>query len=200
MLPSHSGVMILAAGASSRLGSPKQLVDYRNKPLLQHMIDLVSGLDFSGKTLVVGANETAILEAVDPGKLGVVRNQNWQEGMASSIRAGLSEILRIDPNAKQVLVLLSDQPLVNLELVLDLFHAHAAGPHSLTASYYRGMAGVPALFSRVYFDELFSLQGDRGARQILNQYPERVNRVPFAQGELDIDTPQDLIRLRNLEE
>ena len=192
-------MIILAAGASSRLGSPKQLVLFRQKPLLQHMIDLVNGMELATRVLVVGANESTVRQAIEPGSVQVIVNGQWQEGMAGSIRAGLSEVLKLDPETDRVLVLLSDQPLVKPDLLEDLLRALSEGDYSLAASVYRGQAGVPACFLSTHFDELLALTGDRGAKQLIAQHKPKAALVPFDMGELDIDTPADLARLRDLE-
>ncbi len=195
----RTGVIVLAAGSSSRLGQPKQLVHFQGKTLLQRALDLVASFDFATRVLVLGAHAGAILAETQPGTCTVVSNDQWAEGMASSIRAGLRKTLALEPETDHVLILLADQPFVTAELLATLLEAHTEANAPITASSYAGILGVPAIFSKAFFPELLALSGDRGAKQIMKQHASEVQAVPFERGLLDVDTPEDLARLREAE-
>ena len=193
------GVIILAAGSSSRLGEPKQLVEFQNKPLLQKVIDACEPMDFGSGVIVLGSNAEEIKEGIDRGTFTFVINEQWREGIASSIRKGVEVTLRKYPNTGHLLFLLSDQPFVNTELVRQLLETHGEGKSEITASSYQGDIGVPAIFSKALFPLLLELSGDEGAKKIMKQNPDKVTSIPFEKGHIDVDTPEDKSELRNFE-
>ena len=191
------GAVILAAGSSSRLGRPKQLVSYRHKNLLQHVIDLVAAFHFSASVMVLGARADEIKNQINAKAVTIAHNEQWPEGIASSIRLGVSESLKINPSLDSILFLLSDQPYITTELIQELINTHQMGSHPITASSYRQQIGVPAIFQKQYFQELMNLRGDVGAKKIMMQYTEEVKKVAFEQGYFDIDTEEDVEQLKN---
>jgi CTP:molybdopterin cytidylyltransferase MocA len=119
----------------------------------------------------------------------VLENENWQEGIASSIRTGVHAAA----GAESILLMTCDQPTVtaaHLRLLLE-----AAKQTSIAASSYAGRIGIPAVFPEKFFEELLQLRGDTGARPLLNKKTKEIITVPLADGELDIDTPEDLLNL-----
>jgi molybdenum cofactor cytidylyltransferase len=195
------GIIILAAGNSSRLGQPKQLLKYRNKTLIRHVTEeaLASG---AGPVMVVtGADQTAVAAEIEglvsPGSsdavlsLRVVINETWQEGMASSIRKGLSEMLDHHSFISAVVLAVCDQPFVSAPLFRELVARKEEGGKRIIACAYAGILGTPVLFGRKYFPFLFQLQGQEGAKKLLKQYPEDLDSVIFDLGEIDIDTYAD---------
>lgn len=195
----HIGAVILAAGSSSRLGEPKQLVTFKNRPLLQKMIDSCSPLDFSSKTIVLGANSNVIADRIHPGEFSFIKNEEWSEGIAGSIRKGLEFSLRQDPDIRHILFMLSDQPFVTTALLSRLLKSHFSKTKEITASSYKGDVGVPAIFSKAIYPMLMKLEGDQGAKKIMKQFPEKVTTVPFEMGYFDVDTPEDQAELRKFE-
>lgn len=193
------GAVILAAGSSSRLGEPKQLVPFKDEPLLQKVINQCAPLDFGSRVLVVGANAETIREGINSGPFETVVNKNWSEGIASSIRQGVASSLELNPKTEHLLFLLSDQPFVTTELLGKLLEMHKAGSKEITASFYKGDVGAPAVFSETMFPRLMKLSGDQGAKKIMKHYPDKVNSVPFEMGYFDVDTPEDYTELRNFE-
>lgn len=186
-----TGVLILAAGSSSRMGRPKQLLPYRGKPLLQHTLDLVSELLVCGSVLVLGASNEAISTVIDPGTTRIVVNPDWASGMASSLVYGLQKSLEYCPEMDQLLILLSDQPYINRSLLVKLLDTHHSERPLITASQYGQTNGVPALFSKLLFEELLGLEGDRGANRLIKKYSGQCVPVPFELGAVDIDTPEE---------
>lgn len=193
---SKIGVIILAAGSSSRLGHPKQLVRFKGKPLLQLVIELADFFHFDSKILVLGANYKEIKENIDPGNFEIIINENWEKGMSSSIKKGLAASLKSE-DLDHLLMLLSDQPLVTRENIEELLICQLTGPHKATFSEYNGEVGVPAVFSRELFSELNELEGDHGAKKLISQ--NNFKTVKLANGSFDVDTFGDIEKLKELE-
>lgn len=198
-ISNNIGVVILAAGSSSRLGEPKQLVRFQDKPLLQNMIDQSVSLGFGSKIIVLGANSETIKKALNPGIFTFVLNENWNEGIASSIRKGVEYSLGLNPGTEHLLFLLSDQPFVSTALLERLLETHRTGNSEITASFYNNDVGVPAVFSKPIFPFLLELDGDQGAKIIMKRFPDKVTPVHFEMGHFDVDTPRDYIKLRQFE-
>lgn len=194
-----TGVVVLAAGSSSRLGEPKQLVKFRDRPLLQKVIKECEPIEFGTGVVVLGAKAEEIQLQIDPGSFTFVINEAWEEGIASSIRRGLEAVLEEHPDTGHLLFLLSDQPFLSTGLIEKLLATHREGTKEITASSYKGDIGVPAIFSKAMFPLLLELSGDQGAKKIMLQYPEKVTTVPFEMGHFDVDTPEDRNELHNLE-
>jgi molybdenum cofactor cytidylyltransferase len=192
------GVIILAAGGSSRMGQPKQLMRFQNKSLLQNIIDQSQkALSFTSYVLVLGAYAEEIQNSIDPGEFNVIINDNWKKGMAGSIRKGVEGLLAIEPELESILILLSDQPFVTSKLILELIETHLRQGKEITACKYEDAVGVPAIFNRHLFNELCLLEGDRGARMLIKKYAERLAVLSFDLGSIDVDLPDDYNRLLN---
>lgn len=187
-------VIILAAGSSSRLGQPKQLVSFGQKTLLQHALDVGSSFGFCSKLLVLGAKHSEIGHAVSTAGFKIIHNADWQEGIGSSIRAGMEHLLKT-PDVEHVLFLLADQPFVSEKLIETLLKSHK---NEITACSYKGQVGVPAIFSRNYFSYLTSLSGDKGAKRVIKSHLSDTTIVDFEMGYFDIDTRVDLEKLEAL--
>lgn len=189
--------MILAAGSSSRLGRPKQLVEFQNKTLLQHVIDTVAPFNFTSAVLILGAHADQIREATNLHDVTVLDNENWSEGIASSIRLGVSESIKLNESIQSILFLLSDQPFVTTELMDELIEMHTNGNQRITACRYKGNVGVPAIFDKAFFPQLLDLTGDIGAKRIILQNSQDVDMVAFRKGYFDVDTAEDYEQLQD---
>jgi molybdenum cofactor cytidylyltransferase len=187
-------VVILAAGASRRLGEPKQFVPFRGRSLLAHAIAMATAADCGPVLVVLGAGADALREEATGAGARVVENPDWATGMASSVRAAIAAVAAEVPEAEAMLFTVCDQPLVTADLLAAIVRAHRDGS-MLVAAAYDGATGVPALFARRYFDELRELSGDVGARRVLARHAADVRAIPFPGGELDIDAPADVARL-----
>lgn len=194
------GVIILAAGSSSRLGYPKQLVTFRGIPLLQGSIDVAESLEFDTKILVLGAKEDEINKKIDRRNFEVVINENWEEGMSTSIRVGISEALKFEKELEHILILLSDQPLVTKEKIKELIGVQIDSKKQATFSEYAGDIGVPAIFSREIFLDLKNLKGDQGAKKLIYDKNFQFGTVNFEDGNFDVDTTVDVELLKRMEE
>ena len=189
------GAIILAAGGSSRLGQPKQLLRFRNQTLLRRMIDAATTGGCSPVAVVVGAERDRILAELTETKEFLVENQTWQRGIGNSIRAGLRGLLAAYPNTKAIILLACDQPLVDASIVAGLRAKHVETKKPIVASSYAQTLGIPALFARNYFDDLFVLDDDTGAKQVILNHKNDVAEYPFPDGAIDIDTAVDYEQL-----
>jgi CTP:molybdopterin cytidylyltransferase MocA len=184
--------IVLAAGASTRFGSPKQLVRIAGRPLLHTAVTRAS--EVTGSALIVvlgsGAAELGALQKHSPGS--IVINQEWREGLASSIRAGIA---RLPLTCAGALLLLADQAAVSADDLKRLAGTWRKQPQYIAAALYSGTVGVPAIFPRSLFPELTQLRGDAGARALLRRNAARVVRVPMPSAAIDVDTPEDLLAI-----
>ena len=185
--------IVLAAGASSRLGQPKQLVKIAGETLLARTLRLLRESASDPIFVVLGAHAENISSAVDLSGALVVSNLQWQQGISNSIHAGIAALEQHDPTAQAVMLLVCDQPKLSAQHLQSLFDAHARSDSpAIVASQYAGIAGIPAIFPASQFARLQALQGDTGARQLLRKPECPLITVPFAGGEVDIDNPEDL--------
>jgi CTP:molybdopterin cytidylyltransferase MocA len=171
--------VVLAAGASVRLGEPKQLVTIAGETLLERAVRAAREAGCSPVVVVLGADAERIAEQCDLSDAVVVVNEEWNEGMASSIRVGVSKLQEADG----VVLMTCDQPAVTAAHLRELMKSGEA-----TASHYAGRNGVPAYLPKTAFAQLMKLRGDAGARELLRE----AATVELAHGELDIDTAEDL--------
>lgn len=184
--------LVLAAGASTRFGSPKQLVRIGGRPLLHTVVGRAVEVAGHSVTVVLGANSVELTALLRHSPASVIVNREWSEGIASSIRAGVA---RLPGSCDGALIVLADQAAVTTEDLRRLSGAWRRQPEFLVAAQYNGITGVPAIFPRTSFADLGALRGDRGAQLLLHRNPDRVVRVPMPSAALDVDTPEDLLGL-----
>lgn len=196
---SKIGVIILAAGSSSRLGYPKQLVEFNGIPLLQHCIDVAESLQLDFKFLVLGSKSEEILKEIKSRNFEVVINENWEEGMGTSVSKGVCEALKIENELDHILILLSDQPFVTKEKIQELIKVQLDTSKPASFSEYAGDIGVPAIFSRQLFSDLQKLKGDQGAKKLLHNKNFQYGTVKFESGNFDVDTTADVELLKQME-
>jgi molybdenum cofactor cytidylyltransferase len=188
---STTGVIILAAGASVRLGTPKQLLQYRAENLLRHTVKVAIASGCRPIVVVLGAQAERLATEVQQLPVCVVENKRWPDGMSSSIQTGLTVLQSLQPSVRAAVMLLCDQPFVTASLIQQLIKVQYRTEKLIVASEYANTVGIPALFSRDLFPVLMALQADRGARYMLQTHAQAVARVLFPLGEIDIDTPSD---------
>lgn len=185
------GIIILAAGASTRMGKAKQLLtDQSGVPLLNRLIDEVKKVQ-SNFVVVLGANAESIAETVKYAGATTVYNEDWREGMASSIRRGLSQLRSQDKDVSAALILVCDQPFVSASLISLIMQTRVQSGKPIVACSYQETIGVPALFERTFFDSLMALRGNMGAKNIISENMYAVAVIDFPQGKVDLDTPED---------
>jgi molybdenum cofactor cytidylyltransferase len=191
------GVLLLAAGSSSRLGRPKQLLEYNGQTLLQHSLQAVRSSNVYRIVVVVGAKAEIIKRHVEAADVHVVENRAWQEGMASSIRCGVIAFTEIIPDAEGVILMVCDQPFVTASLLNELIAVHQNSGKLIVTCSYAGTFGPPTLFHKRLFGELLRLTGDTGARSILRQQANDVEVVLFPEGTQDIDTEAEYEQIKS---
>ncbi len=184
---SKIAVVILAAGTSSRLGSPKQLLMYQGKSLLSRAIDESRGAGADQLVVVGGA-----LDLVDfiEDDICLVKNEQWEEGMASSIKCGVGAVQEM-AEMEYAIIMVCDQPYADREVLKGLVELQQRSGKPIVASEYGGRAGTPALFHRSFFPMLMQLKGDVGARHLIADHKELVAFAGFPKGITDIDTLRD---------
>jgi molybdenum cofactor cytidylyltransferase len=190
-------IVILAAGSSSRLGSPKQLLSYKGKNLLRHAVDEALETGCQSVFVVLGANIEIIRNELKDKPVIIVENAGWEEGMASSIRCGLENIMNTIPGTGHIIFMVCDQPYVSSSLLLKLSAKKKETGMPIVASSYGDNIGIPALFHKSFFPALLELKGDKGARKLISDNPEKVATIPFPEGITDIDTVSDYELLKN---
>lgn len=185
--------IIVAAGSSSRLGEPKQLILIDGEPLLQRAIRCAVEAGASPVFVMLGAHRDLIEHSIDFRSAKLVVNDEWEEGLASSIRMGVKTAQTEAPTAEGLLLMTCDQPSVTAEHLHRLIlMSYAQSAPTAIVSRYGGTRGIPAIFPRQAIHDLLDLRGDKGARELLAKPPWPVISIPLAGGEIDIDSPKDL--------
>jgi len=191
------GIVILAAGASTRLGKPKQLLQYHGKTLLNHAVNEAINAKADAVVVILGKNADLFKNEIDNEKVRVAINKNWEEGMASSVRLGLDTLLKIKPYMDAVIFMVCDQPYISSLILNELITAQQKTTKQIVTCNYGETIGPPALFHKKYFRELAKLKGDVGARNIIQQNMNDVTTILFPEGKIDIDTEEDYEALKN---
>jgi len=189
--PIRFGAVILAAGASTRMGTPKQLLLVDGQPLLLRAVEAALASPAWPVVVVLGAQAEAIRPLLARHPVLIAENPAWAEGMAASIRAGVTTLRQFSRALDAAVIALCDQPRFSSEVIAHLVAAQRATGRSIVAAHYAGRNGAPALFLREHFPTLGSLTGEEGARALLNGDPARVATVDLPQLALDLDTPAD---------
>lgn len=188
-------LIVLAAGGSSRMGTPKQLLSWGNTTLLGHALKQARGVSIQKKYLLLGANAGRIMEEVDITGFIPVINPGWEEGMGSGLAHVAETLLEDNPDTRGVLITLADQPLVTTALLEKVLEAGSTGEQEMAACLYGDRAGVPAFIGAPFVKQLLTLKGDQGCRILFKQYPEALNLVDAGSTLADIDTPEDYRKL-----
>lgn len=189
--PLKFGVVILAAGASTRMGTPKQLLALDGKPLLVRAVEAALASPAWPVVVVLGAQAEKIRPILARLPVLVAENPAWGEGMAASIRTGVTTLRQFSRALDAAAIALCDQPAFSADTLAQLVATQRATGRSIVAAHYSGRNGAPALFLREHFPALAELTGEEGARALLNGDPARVATVDLPQLALDLDTPAD---------
>lgn len=192
------GIVILAAGGSGRFGKQKQLLILDGKSLVRRAAESALESDCFPVIAVLGANFDLIKNEIEDLECEIVFNDEWNAGLSSSIKKGLSKLLEISPNSSAVIIALCDQPFINSEHFNKLIKKFYESGKPIIASVYDETSGVPALFAKERFPALMNLDGDRGAQEIIKNHPESVEEILLPEAESDIDTPADFEKIKNL--
>ena len=189
------GVVILAAGGSSRSGQPKQLIPFRGRTLVRRIIDAACEADCSPVVVVTGSEDEKLHSELDHANVVAVQNQKWQRGIGSSIRCGIEALTNSSPDIAASVLLVCDQPAVDARVIQSLIALRETTGKSIVASSYADTLGVPALFTRSVFEELLLLDDKAGAKSIVLRSRERVASFSFPKGQIDIDSWEDWEKL-----
>jgi molybdenum cofactor cytidylyltransferase len=188
-------ILILAAGNSSRLGSPKQLIEFEGKTLIERITE--TALSISDEvSIVLGGNSELILPKLKrfENTISTIYNPDWQEGMGTSIRLGVEKLVN---QSDLILILLSDQPFISKVLLQDMLQTYANTKNPIVSCVYNNTLGVPILFDNSVFPELLKLSGNKGAKSFLHLYEGKISTIDFPKGVIDIDTKEDVQKLKN---
>lgn len=186
-----TGIIILAAGESTRLGYPKQIAQFKGKTLLQLAIDAANDSKADKRVLVLGAFRDEIKKTFPGASIPNIPNPHFQKGMSSSIKIGMEYMLKFD-KPDQVIIMLCDQPFVDAKILNKLIATQKKEGKGIVACAYSKTIGVPILFGEAYFKELMKLTGDEGAKNIALAHEDDLVTVSFPKGKVDIDTEEDL--------
>lgn len=213
--------LLLAAGSSSRMAGlafsadqqpaiqesgipcgnnrgavPKMLLPFKGKTLLQHVIDEIKNSDAAYLTVVTGCYHSVLNEILRLQEIDLVENKNWEAGMGTSIQSGVAHILQHYPHTENIIILVCDQPYISAALLNELIMTKQKTGKGIIASAYNSTSGTPVLFDKKYVDSLLLLNGQTGAKKIVQQNINDVAQVVFPEGAFDIDTPEDYYSLQ----
>lgn len=184
------GAIVLAAGQSSRMGSPKQLAPFDGKPLIRHATEIVLASRARSVAVVLGSSAMRIAPALNGLPVRIAMNQRWPEGMGTSIQAGLDALAEDDLDG--VLLTLGDQPLVTSSHLDSLIATQESTGKAVVAAEYAGTVGIPVLFMRSMFAQLRGLAPDKGCKSVIVGNKSEAAFVACPEAECDVDTPEDL--------
>jgi len=188
----HFGAVILAAGASTRMGSPKQLLELDGRPLVVRAAEAALDAGCWPVVVALGAQVEKIRPVLARLPVLVADTPDWSEGMAASIRAGVTTVRQFSRSLEGVVVALCDQPAFSADVIRQLIAAQRHTGRTIAAARYHGRCAAPALFTREHFEILAHLTGEAGARDLLNADPARVAAVELSALEFDFGTPGDI--------
>jgi molybdenum cofactor cytidylyltransferase len=192
-------LLLLAAGGSTRMGRPKQLLDYRGRPLLRHSVEQALGSRCRPVVVVLGADAGACRAVIRDLPVEIVVNEDWTQGMGSSIRAGITALQErgeaTHEGAQAAVIALCDQPLISSAFLDSLVRLHVEQQTPMVAASYDDRPGVPALFARSLFPRLAAIDFNAGAKTLLQAAGGELLTLPAPQAAIDVDTPEDYARL-----
>lgn len=186
-------IVILAAGTSRRFGALKQLQLVDGRSLVRRSADAALATGFPVH-VVTGAEHEAVAAQLAGTNVGIAHNVEWTRGMGHSLAFGARQIAAASPLMDAVLVMLADQPMVRTEDLAELVREHHSHPLAIIAADYGERLGPPCLFPVSHFEALTALDGDQGARAVLQANRAAVRTLSMPHAAIDVDTPEDLAR------
>jgi molybdenum cofactor cytidylyltransferase len=189
------GVVIAAAGSSSRLGFSKQLLKLNGKSLLERACQVAYNCVCKNTIVVLGSNAPAHRASIASLPVNIVVNDHWERGIGSSIKLGLSHLINASPSISALIVMVCDQPFVNETHIRQLIQTYEEVHPLVVASAYGSTVGVPVLFDKQLFVELSQIKDEEGAKRVITRHTDNLRTVHFPLAEIDIDTPDDLKNL-----
>ena len=193
--------VVLAAGRASRMGRPKQLLDWNGVPLVRRAAQ--AAIDAAGigeVVVVIGAHRSDVEAALEGLNIRIVYNPDYEHGMSTSLKAGV-RFLTQNPHISAAMIMVADQPLVDHIVLERLVETYRSAHPLIVAPIYGERRGNPVIFDRSLWSDLFEVSGDQGARDVIRKYHADAVFVHFGpEADFDIDTPEDYQRLRALKE
>jgi molybdenum cofactor cytidylyltransferase len=190
------GIIILAAGSSSRMGQSKQLLTIGDKPMLLIVVEAALKTKAKPIVVVLGANEKAHRQIIEHLSVNIFYNESWRKGMGHSLKAGLAHLLTIEPKLNALITMVSDQPLISsadLNLLIKKFQETKT---KIVAASYDGTAGVPALFDQSLFPDLLQINNEYGAKKVIQQHLSDTQLINLPHAAIDLDIPEDYERFK----
>jgi len=187
----HLAIIILAAGASSRMGTPKQLLPFQDSTILGRVINNAKNTDIDNIFCVVGANAFIITKAHEKTGIQFIENPEYKNGLSTSIFQALDAILKKIPQLNAAFIILGDQPLIDASMLQKYLELHQQFPEHIIATSYGNHDGVPALFPSTTFTKLKELKGDQGAKEFINTTLEKKQITLPKDAIIDIDTQKE---------
>lgn len=190
------GIVILAAGASSRMGVPKQLLHVDGQSLLKRITEMAIDTPCYPVVVVLGANRSMTRKELERMPITIIDNPHWEGGMSSSIKMGLVGSYMTFKSLEAVIFLTVDMPLVSVDLIKKMIDKaedkdDKRDTPDIVACEYEGQLGIPVLFKRSLFNDLLELSGDSGAKKIILANKEKTATVDFPEGKIDLDTIEE---------
>ncbi|WMI65428.1 nucleotidyltransferase family protein [Aestuariibaculum sp. YM273] len=191
---SQIAMVILAAGASKRMGEPKQLLLWGDSTLLEHSIETALDVSANHVYLVLGANYKTLKSKIESRPVEIIYNPDWEKGLGKSISKAVTHLKNSNLKFDGVLFLLADQPFITSDYLEQMIGAFKPKKEQIIAtSYVDGENGVPVLFDAVYFTELEALNEDKGAKQILKHHKQKVEILFSGTKNIDLDTQTEYV-------
>ena len=188
--------ILLAAGASTRLGQPKQLLNFQGKTLLRRAAETLINSECSPIVVILGAEIAGSTAELSGLPVHFCINKDWANGMSSSIKTGLDQIQETAPAIDGVVIALCDQPNISAADIDALINAFDTDDPQIVTAEYQGTVGVPALFPQRFFENLLGLTGDKGARSLIQVESENVVTIRMESAAFDVDTAGDAEELK----
>ncbi|HEX8546517.1 MAG TPA: nucleotidyltransferase family protein [Cytophagaceae bacterium] len=197
-MTSKIGSIVLAAGSSSRLGRSKQLLRVNEETLLRKSVGAAYGCTGAHTVVVLGCEPEVHQRAISDLPVKEVVNNDWKNGIGSSIKTGLKHLLTESPDIDAAIIMVCDQPLVSEDYLHRLIQEFESTEMKIIASTYASTVGVPALFYKSLFDLILKLEDAHGAKSIIESNYSLVKTVQFPEGAFDIDTEGDVEAFKRL--
>jgi molybdenum cofactor cytidylyltransferase len=194
---SKIAILVMAAGAASRMQKVKQLLPWKGSNLLSHTLKTLREVQKQHLYVVLGANYDTIIKQIDFAALStsIIHNTSWEKGLGNSISCGVAHILNQDEDYEGILVCLADQPLMDTTYYKAMISEFQRKNHPIVATKYAAKAGVPALFRDDVVTELIRLDADTGAKKVLAKYKNAIYIFDAGARITDIDTPEEYQKL-----
>jgi molybdenum cofactor cytidylyltransferase len=191
------GIIVLAAGAASRMNEPKQLLHFEGKTLLRRAVETAIATNCEPVVIVLGVNFEKTSAEIKDLKVEICFNNDWQKGLSSSLKSGLKNLRGLAPNIDAFIVSLADQPFVTTNHFHQFVTKFQQTDHPIIAAKYGETIGVPALFAKETFDEFETISGDKGAKMLIEKHRRTLETIDLPEAAFDVDTKEDYLKLKS---